>query len=118
MKARADTPAPERDMIPRSEVSDPFQLFLSATPETSKAWMEMVQKLGQTSKLDGKTRALCYLSALAAARLSSGIPFHAAQARSLGATRDEVIGAILVGLPAVGNTVVESLPLALRAFEE
>jgi len=104
--------------MPKTEVSDSFQLFLSTAPEASKAWMEVVQKVSQASKLDGKTRALCYLSALAAARLSSGVPFHAAQARSLGATRDEVIGAILVGLPAVGNTVVESLPLALRAFEE
>ncbi len=105
-------------MMARTDVSDSFQAFLSEAPETSKAWMEVVQKLGQASQLDGKTRSLCYLSALAAARLSSGIPFHAAQARSLGATRAEVIGAILVGLPAVGNTVVESLPPALRAFEE
>jgi alkylhydroperoxidase/carboxymuconolactone decarboxylase family protein YurZ len=104
--------------MPRTDVSDSFHVFLSEAPATSQAWMEVVQKLGQASKLDRKTRALCYLSVLAAARLFSGVPFHAAQARSLGATRDEVIGAILVGLPAVGNTVVESLPLALRAFEE
>jgi alkylhydroperoxidase/carboxymuconolactone decarboxylase family protein YurZ len=105
-------------MMPKGDVSDSFQTFLSAAPETAKAWMEAVQKVGQANKLDGKTRALCYLSALAGARLSSGVPFHAAQARALGATRDEVIGAILIGLPAVGNTVVESLLPALRAFEE
>jgi alkylhydroperoxidase/carboxymuconolactone decarboxylase family protein YurZ len=101
----------------KATVSPAFQAFLQHAPGESKAWMDMVEKLAASPTLDAKTRSLCYLSVLAAMRLSSGVPFHAAHARSLGATRDEVIGAILVGLPAAGNTVIEALPLALTVFE-
>ncbi len=79
--------------------------------------MQMVETLSAGTDLDRKTRSLCYLSVLAAARLTTGIPFHASQARVLGATREEVVGAVLVGLPAVGNVVIESLPAALAAFD-
>lgn len=98
-------------------ISEAFQAFLAEAPQHSKAWMDAVDKLGKASALDPKTKALCYLAVLAAARLSSGVPFHAQLARSLGATRDEVMGAVLVGLPAVGNAVVDSLVPALKVFE-
>ncbi len=54
---------------------------------------------------------------LAAARLNSGIPFHVASAKQNGATREEIISAVLIGLPAVGNAVIQSLPVALDAFD-
>lgn len=100
------------------KVSASFQAFVSQTPAFSTAWMEAVEKLGRASPLDPKTRALCYLSVLAAARLTSGVSFHASLARAAGATREEVAGAILIGLPAVGNAVIESLPAALAVFDE
>ena len=79
--------------------------------------MEATQKLGAASALDEKTAGLAYLAVLAATRLTSGVPFHAAQAKKAGATRDEVIGAILIGLPAAGNAVTQSLPAALAAYD-
>jgi len=99
-------------------VSDAFHAFLHEAPAHAGAWMDAVQRLGSASALDDKTEALAYLAVLAAARLTSGVPFHARHARSLGATRDEVISAILVGLPAVGNAVTQALPAALAAFDE
>ena len=98
-------------------VSDAFQAFLSEAPALAGAWMETVQRLDHGSALDEKTAALAYLAVLAAARLTSGVPFHARHARSLGASRDEVISAVLVGLPAVGNAVTQALPGALAAFD-
>jgi alkylhydroperoxidase/carboxymuconolactone decarboxylase family protein YurZ len=98
-------------------VSDAFQTFLSEAPAHAGAWMEAVQRLDAASALDDKTEALAYLAVLAATRLTSGLPFHARQARSLGASRDEVISAVLVGLPAVGNAVTQALPGALAAFD-
>lgn len=73
---------------------------------------------GKTSALDEKTQALAYLSVLSATRLESGIPFHVKMAKMHGATREEVISAVLVGLPAVGNVVTAALPVALEAFDE
>ena len=34
-----------------------------------------------------------------------------------GATREEIISAILVGLPAAGHVVTQSLPVALEAYD-
>jgi len=74
-------------------------------------------RLANASALDKKTAALAYLSVLAALRLDSGIPFHVQTARQLGASRDEVISAILVGLPAAGHCVTQALPVAIAAYE-
>jgi alkylhydroperoxidase/carboxymuconolactone decarboxylase family protein YurZ len=100
------------------KVSKAFEIFASETPEYQKIWMEAVQKLDTVSKLDKKTEELAYLAVLSAARLESGVPFHTKMAKAHGATREEVISAILVGLPAVGNCVVSALPIALSAYDE
>ncbi|MBC1550203.1 carboxymuconolactone decarboxylase family protein [Listeria sp. FSL L7-1434] len=100
------------------KVSKSFEVFAKEAPEVQAAWMETVHKLDTASKLDKKTEELAYIAVLAAARLESGLPFHVKMAKSNGATRDEIISAILVGLPAVGNTVISALPVAIDAFDE
>jgi hypothetical protein len=42
---------------------------------------------------------LTYNGLVAALRLESGLPFHVKMARSLDATREEIINTIIVGLP-------------------
>jgi alkylhydroperoxidase/carboxymuconolactone decarboxylase family protein YurZ len=54
---------------------------------------------------------------LAALRLESGVPFHVQAAKTAVATREEVISAVLVGLPAAGHVVTQVLPAALAAFD-
>lgn len=99
-------------------ISDAFQLFLKESPKHAQAWMNAVRGLSEASALDEKTRTLSYLAVLAALRLESGVPFHVAHAKELGATRDEIISAILVGLPAAGHQVTQVLPAALRAYDQ
>jgi alkylhydroperoxidase/carboxymuconolactone decarboxylase family protein YurZ len=41
-----------------------------------------------------------------------------AAAREAGATREEVISAILVGLPAAGHSVTQVLPAAIAAYDD
>jgi alkylhydroperoxidase/carboxymuconolactone decarboxylase family protein YurZ len=101
-----------------STVSNAFQTFFQEAPEQAKAWMEVVSKLDSASKLDSKTEELAYIAVMASARLESGIPFHVKHAKELGASRDEIVSAVLVGLPAVGNVVISSLPVALKAYDE
>jgi 4-carboxymuconolactone decarboxylase len=98
-------------------VSDAFQAFMSEAPEHAKAWLGATRGLDQACQLDKKTEALAYLAVLAAMRLTSGVSFHVQQARTAGASRQEIIGAILVGLPAAGHCVIQSLPVALEAFD-
>ncbi len=100
------------------QVSNAFQTFLTQAPQHAHAWMQAVHALDQASALDKKTEELAYLAVLAALRLESGVPFHVQSAKQAGASREEVISAILVGLPAAGNAVTQVLPAALAAYDE
>jgi alkylhydroperoxidase/carboxymuconolactone decarboxylase family protein YurZ len=79
--------------------------------------MAAAQGLGKASALDAKTEHLAYLAVLAALRLESGVPFHVQLAKQAGASRAEVVSAILIGLPAAGNAVTQCLPAALAAYD-
>lgn len=99
-------------------ISNAFKTFLEEAPVHQSVWLEAVQKLGAASQLDRKTAALVYIGILAAVRMDSGLAFHVAEARAFGASREEVISAILAGMPAVGNIVIQALPVALDAFDQ
>jgi alkylhydroperoxidase/carboxymuconolactone decarboxylase family protein YurZ len=100
-----------------SLVSQAFQTFMSDAPQHAQAWSAMTQALVNASALDKKTAALAYLSVLAVQRIESGVPFHVKAAKQAGASRAEVISAILVGLPLAGNVVTQVLPAALAAYD-
>jgi alkylhydroperoxidase/carboxymuconolactone decarboxylase family protein YurZ len=102
---------------PTSGVSQAFQAFLHSAPKHAAAWATVVQALDAASALDKKTGHLAYLAVLAALRLEGGVPFHVRLAKEAGASRDEVISALLVGLPAAGLGVTQVLPAAIRAYE-
>jgi alkylhydroperoxidase/carboxymuconolactone decarboxylase family protein YurZ len=97
--------------------SNAFQTFMSQTPQHAQAWGTLVQAVVSASALDRKTSALAYLAVLAVLRLESGVPFHVQAAKQSGASRDEVISAILVGLPAAGHSVTQVLPAAIAAYD-
>lgn len=98
-------------------ISDAFQTFMKEAPQHAQAWGAMVQGLGNASALDKKTSALAYLAVLAALNLESGIPFHIQTAKQSGASRAEIISAILVGLPAAGHIVTQVLPAAISSYD-
>ena len=102
--------------VPR--VSQAFAMFLSEAPRHAKAWNGAIDGLAAASALEPKTAHLVYLAVLAALRLESGVPFHTGLAKRAGASRDEVMSAILAGLPAAGNAVTQVLPAALAAYDE
>jgi alkylhydroperoxidase/carboxymuconolactone decarboxylase family protein YurZ len=98
-------------------ISRAFRAFMTEAPQHAQAWATAVQGLAAASALDAKTSALAYLAVLAALRLESGVPFHVKAARQAGASREEVISALLIGLPAAGNGVTACLPAAIGAFD-
>ena len=102
----------------RSLVSQAFQAFMTEAPQHAQAWGALVQGLATASALDPKTSALAYLAVLAALGLESGVPFHVRSARNAGASREEIISAILVGLPAAGHRVTQVLPTAIAALAD
>jgi alkylhydroperoxidase/carboxymuconolactone decarboxylase family protein YurZ len=100
-----------------SGVSEAFQVFLDSAPTHAAAWQAAVQGIDVASALDKKTAHLAYLAVLAGLRLESGVPFHVKLAKGAGASRDEVISAVLVGLPAAGVAVTQVLPAAIQAYD-
>ncbi len=82
----------------------------------AEAWMGAVHGFDAASALDKKTEELAHLAVLAALRLESGIPLHVQLAEEAGATREEIISAILVGLPAAGQDVTQVLPTAIATY--
>jgi len=101
----------------RSLISKAFQTFMDEAPRHAQAWGAAVQGLAKASALDEKTAELTYLAVLAALGLESGVPFHVQSAKKAGASREEVISAILVGLPAAGHRVTQALPAAIAAYD-
>ena len=98
-------------------ISNAFQVFAEEAPEHAAAWQGLVQSLAAANALDAKTTALAYLAVLAVLERESGIPFHVNSAKQSGATREEVISAILIGLPAAGHAVTQVLPAALDTYD-
>lgn len=98
-------------------VSNAFKTFGEEAPKHAEAWMKLVQGLSSASALDHKTHSIAYLSVLAALGRTNGIPFHVKMAKKAGASRDEVISAVLVGLPPAGHIVTEVLPEAIDAYD-
>jgi len=98
-------------------VSAAFQAFRHEAPEHASAWAAAVAALEAASALEPKTSHLAYLAVLGALGLESGVPFHVMLAKRAGASRAEVVSAILVGLPAAGNRVTSLLPAAIEAYE-
>jgi alkylhydroperoxidase/carboxymuconolactone decarboxylase family protein YurZ len=99
------------------KISQAFQTFMSEAPQHAQTWGTLVQGLANASALDEKTQALAYLAVLAALGRESGIPFHVEAAKNAGASREEIISAILIGLPAAGHGVTQALPPAVAAFD-
>ncbi len=100
-----------------NEVSIPFEVFMREAGPHAQAWMGAARGLGAASALDAKTAHLAYVAVLATLRLESGVPFHVRLAKAAGASRAEIISAVLIGLPAGGNGVILALPAALAAYD-
>jgi alkylhydroperoxidase/carboxymuconolactone decarboxylase family protein YurZ len=102
---------------PQTGMSQAFEVFVREAPRHADAWLGAARTLDAASALEKKCEHLAYLAVLAALRLESGVPFHVRLAKTAGASRAEVVSAILIGLPAAGNAVVQSLPAALAAYD-
>lgn len=98
-------------------VSQAFSIFMQEAPAHAEAWLQVAKSLDAASALDKKTEELAYIAVLAATGNTSGIPFHVLSAKSHGALRQEVLSAILLGLPAAGAVVIGALPVALETYD-
>jgi alkylhydroperoxidase/carboxymuconolactone decarboxylase family protein YurZ len=104
---------------PSQDWSFPFEERLHevfpALHDAQSAWLSQIDSLQAP---DRKTHELIRLVCTVILRNPPGIRRHARLAREVGADWDEVLGSIMLTLPAFGMlAAVEAIPIAREGFE-
>jgi alkylhydroperoxidase/carboxymuconolactone decarboxylase family protein YurZ len=98
---------------------NPYELFQRECPELAEQFNNLVEVQKSLGGLDPKTKQLINIAIQTAIRNPRGVKMHAIMARMAGATRDEIIGAVVMNLHLTGLVnVLESLPSALEGLED
>jgi len=97
---------------------NPFELFEKEFPEISEKYNALVDAQRNQKGLDGKTKQLINIAIQTAVRNPRGVKFHAMMAKDAGASREEVLGAVVMNLHLSGlSAVLDSIPSAIDGFE-
>ena len=97
---------------------NPYEIFLEECPEVAARFDDLIQAQKDLKGLDAKTKQLINIAIQTANRNVRGVQMHAMMAKNDGASRDEVIGAVVLNLHHSGfASVLECLPAAIEGFE-
>lgn len=97
---------------------NPFEIFKKEFPELAESFGELVEVQKSLKGIDIKTKQLINLAIQTANRNPKGVQLHAMMAKKEGATRDEVLGAVVLNLHHSGlASVMECLPAAVNGFD-
>ncbi len=98
---------------------NPMELFQKEAPEVAAAFNNLIMSIVASKGLDQKTKQLIYIAMKAAMGDEMAVKAHVPMAKAAGATRQEVIDAILMTLTVSGiRGVVHCLPEAVHQFEK
>ena len=97
---------------------NPYDLFMRECPSVFQRLNDLVDAQRALPGLDQKTKQLINIAIQTSTRNPRGVFFHAGMAKSGGATRDEVIGAVVMNLHLSGlAAILDSLPAAVKGYE-
>lgn len=97
---------------------NPFQIFQEEFPELAGRFNDLVDAQSSLKGMDAKTKQLAVIAIHTANRNPLGVKLHAQMAKSQGANRDEILGAVMINLHLSGlSSVLECLPAALEGLE-
>jgi AhpD family alkylhydroperoxidase len=98
---------------------NPMELFQREAPEVAKAFNGLIMSLVASKGLDQKTKQLIYIAMKAAMGDDTAVRAHLPMAKQAGATREEIVDAILMTLTVSGiRGVVRCLPDVVKFFEK
>ncbi|MCR8634296.1 carboxymuconolactone decarboxylase family protein [Paenibacillus radicis (ex Xue et al. 2023)] len=92
-----------------------FEFFAEQFPEVSDQFRSLHRSVIAQSALDPKTQQLIYISNLAALGYAPAIKSHLPLAIKAGASKDEILAALLTSIPAAG--LVPVLPVLKEVAE-
>ena len=99
--------------------TNPMELFQREAPEVATAFNSLIRALVASGGLDQKTKQLIYIAMKAAMGDDAAVRAHLPMAKQLGATRAEVVDAILLTLTVSGiRGVVHCLPEVVKVYGE
>lgn len=78
-----------------------YEQFIKEFPDTARVFGELYQSVSPTA-LDEKTKQLVYLGILTVLRYGPAIRAHIPMALKAGATKNEIIEAVMMSIPASG----------------
>jgi alkylhydroperoxidase/carboxymuconolactone decarboxylase family protein YurZ len=97
---------------------NPMDVFQKEAPEVAAAFNGLIMSLVASKGIDSKTKQLIYIAMKASMGDSMAVRAHVPMAKAAGATKAEVIDAILMTLTVSGiRGVVTCLPEAAKQFE-
>lgn len=98
--------------------ANPMEVFQQEAPEVAEAFNGLIQALVASKGLDPKTKQLIYIAMKASMGDQMAVKAHVPMAKAAGATKEEVVDAILMTLTVSGiRGVVSCLPDAVKQFE-
>jgi alkylhydroperoxidase/carboxymuconolactone decarboxylase family protein YurZ len=78
--------------------------MIKEAPDVAQGFFDLAKSVKQYSPLDEKTNELILLGVFTAHRGLRGIHTHVDRAMDEGATKEEIISAVLLALPIIGIT--------------
>ncbi|NMB84724.1 MAG: carboxymuconolactone decarboxylase family protein [Methanothrix sp.] len=98
---------------------NPIEIFQAEAPDVARAFDDLIKAIVASKGLDEKTKQLIYIALKASNGDLMAVNAHVPMAKKLGATRAEVVDAILMTLTISGiRGVVSCLPEAVKHFED
>ena len=97
---------------------NPYELFQKECPDVAARFNDLVEAQKALRGLDSKTKQLINIAIKTANRNARGVQMHAMMAKKEGATREEIVGAVVLNLHHSGlSSVIDCLPAAINGFE-
>ncbi len=97
---------------------NPFAVLQKESPQVSEAFTNLISAVSSTGGLDAKTRQLIFIGIKASQGDASAVAAHVPMAKNEGASREEILGTILMTLTVSGiQGITNCLVPALEAYE-
>jgi alkylhydroperoxidase/carboxymuconolactone decarboxylase family protein YurZ len=97
---------------------NPMEIFRKEAPEVANAFDGLIMSIASSRGLDPKTKQLIYIAMRASMGDNNAVMAHIPMAKQAGATKEEVVDAILMTLTVSGiRGVVTCLPDVVKQFD-
>jgi len=98
---------------------NPMETFMKEAPDVANAFNGLIRSIADSGGLDQKTKQLIYIAMKASMGDSAAVNAHIPMAKLAGATKEEVVDAILMTLTVSGiRGVITCLPDVVKQFPE